>query len=193
MVPKFVSTLLTGAVMLASGSAVFAATGPTGAASKGSSPGQLPSPGNGALTTEAIGAFLKTLDANVQMRSWQDKDKKNTYYQYALKIVRDGWTYDVRTHVAPGRIFLICDLSNTLTNLDNVHASTLQRVLETNWRIYPTAIHFSKGNDGTVQLVAEYGLDRTITVERLRSGLDEFMFYVKDSYSIWSEILDAAK
>lgn len=188
MVRKFVSALLSTLVALASVSAASAQTGPSGpiTPSLAGNASAAPAPAIGALTEEAIVAYLKTLDPNVQMQRLPNCN------QYELKFARDGWNYHLQVQVNPSAIWLLCHLGNAINESQAPPANLLFQLMQISDKMGPTYFSYEKFDNG-YKLCLNRQVDRRISVERLKNELELFVKNIKESYPTWNAVITARK
>lgn len=184
MVRKFVPTVLSILVALASVAPSFAQTGPTGGG-----PMIQPTPivVSGLSETDLLNC-LRGLDPNVKVTPIKDG---TSYY---LTLRRDGWQYDLRISSFAGSIWLDSPLGAPIANVQSASPALLAQLLEANFKIGPTHFSLVKQNDGRMQLYLGRMLERgPLTADMLHNHIDGFCKQVRDMYPTWSAFLAAAK
>jgi hypothetical protein len=142
-------------------------------------------PAVGALSDQSIEVALRALDANLRVRPSNDGKGK----VYDLKVVRDGWSYDVVVETFAGNIWLGARLSPVISSPQNVPANILAELLKLNFKIGPTHFAFVGTNDNAgVMLLLYRSIDRTMSAEIFNAYISDFLKTIKESYPTWSQV-----
>jgi hypothetical protein len=112
MVRTLVSTLLLAALSLVGVAGVSAQTGPTA---------------SGELTDEAVVAYLRSLDPNLEV-----EPRGPNCNRYQATIVRDGWSYRIKVEVHRGYLYLLCHLGKPISPAQALPANQLLELLRVN-------------------------------------------------------------
>jgi hypothetical protein len=157
--------------------AAYAQTGPTG-------PTTDPKPTTTTgLSEQDLEAAIKALDPNFKVYPTNDGKGKI----YTLKIVRDGWTYDLKIESFEQVIWLNANLSGEIASLQNLPATALADLIKHQLQIGPMHFAFVKTQNGH-RLNLCYQMGRQMSVDVFNNAMNTFLKSIKDTYPTWSQI-----
>lgn len=156
-----------------------AQTGPLGGGTQTSTSGPSAPVAQG-LSEEAFTSFLRSLDPNVKVT----RNNNNVYYN--LNVQRGDWNFNLEVSLLSKRVLLYCRLGKPVSDVRQLSPEALVKLLEIMNKIGPSYFTYDRLENGSVRLCLNQNLDRGITLDRLKAGIDEFIKDVQDSFPAWS-------
>ncbi len=134
------------------------------------------------LSEDAVATLLRSMDPNVKV------NRGNNETHYSLSVQRGDWNFNIELSLGNRRLLLYCMLGKPVTDPRQLSPEALVKLLEIMNKVGPSYFTYDRLQNGGIRLCLNHKLDRTVSVERLRAGIMEFLQDIQESYPVWSAL-----
>lgn len=135
------------------------------------------------LSEEAVATLLRSMDPNVKINRGN-----NTETHYSLNVQRGDWSFNIELSLGSSRLLLYCMLGKPVSDPRQLSSEALVKLLEIMNKVGPSYFTYDQVQNGGIRLCLNHKLDRTMSVERLKAGIAEFLRGIQESHPVWSTL-----
>jgi hypothetical protein len=162
----------------------LAQTGPIGPGQSTNSPGSTTNTVTAqGLSEDAVASLLRSMDPNVKINRGNNNET-----HYSLSVQRGDWNFSIQVTLGNRRVLLYCMLGKPVSDPRQLSPEALVKLFEIMNKVGPSYFTYDRVQNGAIRLCLNHKLDRTVSVERLKAGLAEFLQDIQDSYPAWSAL-----